>query len=284
MATYYLIDVPVGTTGNTYPLKVDFSTIGAWTDEEYKSNPIIDFYYLSKNGALPATWFESSATEATITGEAQYDYRVAISAERIAQSGEIRAYTRPDLTTAALNISVYYGQGTDPNNLNIQSGNYQYFPAGVLSWNDYRIAEVIDIHIATNIPIFATTAEMQEYIQYGDNIEDAVNNSIPSVSGRDFAITNVWTTGTWTPTGYQTVSGATVGHRDVRGRIVSGEIALYPEPWDGGDKLYYNVIDNASYEALEYSLDGVVWLSSQTFPFDFIYKERTNELGTFSYK
>jgi len=284
----YQYNVPVGNTGNTFAATVDFSEVGAYTDEEYLRNPAIIFYYKAHNAY--GNWYLGSKCFSVARSQAGTTYggRYGMSIENMT-TGIIRTFASPDLSVKGAVFNEQYGQKQAVNpydgydDIEYVTHEATELPFGVLVPNDYRINIIDELYIATNIPIFETSAELQEYIQYGDNIEDAINNRIPSVSGRDFGITNIWTTGTWTATGYETVSGATIAHRDVRGRIVSGEIALYPVEWAGGDKLIYNVIDNASYEALQYSLDGVTWIDSTNFPFDFIYKERTNEIGTFSY-
>ena len=287
----YNFNVPIGNTGNTYSATVDFTTFGSYTDEAYKSNPWIEYHYEACNAY--GNWYLGSKCFRVLRSEAgiTYNGRYGFSIEEAQRTGVFRTYADPNMSTWGAVFSEQYGQfqSTEINvpshydEIVYQTEEAQQLPYGVLSCTDYRIVSINQFIIETNIPIFETNAELTEYIQYGDNIEDAVNNSIPSVSGRDFAITNIWTTGTWSVNGYTPASGAALTHRDVRGRIVSGEICLYPVPYNGENKLYYNVIDNASFEALEYTTNGTTWISSATFPFDFFYKERTTEIGTFSY-
>lgn len=281
MSSIYNMTIPVGNTGDTYDLTIDYSQIAANSDELYKQNPQIIFNYWDKANLV---YMASVCMSMELVNQSQaYGSRAGMSLERALTDG-FRVYVEPTMAANGAIFSERAGRSyigyTD---IEYDFYNSQTLPGNVLRWNDIRVTQINLANLMTNIPIFETDAELVEYLTYGDNIEDAINNGVPSVSGRDFAITNIWTTGTWTATGYETVSGATVAHRDVRGRIVSGEICLYPVDWNGGDKIIYNVINNASFEALEYSLDGVTWIASQTFPFEYIYKERTNELGTFSF-
>ena len=279
MSSIYNMTIPVGTTGNTYDLTIDYSIVAANTDELYKQNPVIFFDYWDKANLI---YMVSHCTDMSLVNQSQtYGNRAGMSLERALVDG-FRVYVEPTLLANGAIFSEVAGRSyIGYTKVDYNFYNSQTLPGNVLRWNDSRVTQIDDAILMTNIPIFETDAELIEYITYGDNIEDAINNGVPAVSGRDFAITNIWTTGTWTATGNTTVGN--LAHRDVRGRIVTGEICLYPVEWAGGDKLIYNVINNASFEALEYSLDGVTWVPSQTFPFEYIYKERTNEIGTFSY-
>ena len=280
MALFYF-HVPVGNTGETYSALVDSTILKSTTDESYKNNPQISFTYRSHS--IYNYFMESDCTQCVNTGALLlYQNRYGICIEDIVQYGQV--FSRCDISTQNNNIQFteLAGQSLTPT-ISLDTYYTNQIPGNVLPCTDYRINTIYDFTLATNIPVFYSRADLMEYIEFGDNIEDAINNDVPSVSGRDFEITNIWTTGTWSETGYTPASGAALTHRDVRGRIVSGRIALYPVAWDGGDKIYYNVINNASFEALEYTTDGVTWHDSSTFPFNFFYKERTTELGTFSY-
>ena len=280
MALFYF-HVPVGNTGDTFSALVDSTVLKSTTDESYKDNPQISFSYRSHS--IYNYFMESNCTQCVNTGALPlYNGRYGICIEDIQQYGQV--FAKCDITQQNNNIrfTELAGQSLTPT-ITLDTYYAYQIPGNVLACTDSRINTIYDFTLATNIPVFYSRADLNEYIEFGDNIEDAINNDVPSVSGRDFEITNIWTTGTWTATGYETVSGASVGHRDVRGRIVSGKLALYPVAWDGGDKLYYNVINNASFEALEYTTDGITWHDTNTFPFTFFYKERTTEIGTFSY-
>lgn len=278
----YTFTLPIGTTGNTFEAVVNNEAIYAGSDESYKDNLQFSMHYEAR--LVASQTYPQVSADCTIGSYYNpiqtHERRLAISIELIQSIGQISVLNDLNAASQGVAFSIAYRRV----GLDVVSGTVeaQEFPDGaVLSWSDYRTLDNTILHISTNIPIFETTAEAFEYIQYGDNIADAVNVGGDKVSGREFNITNIWTTGTWSINGY--TPGASGGHRDVRGRIVSGEIALYPVEWAGGDKLIYNIINNASFEALEYSLDGVTWIPSQTFPFEYIYKERTNELGTFSF-
>ena len=278
----YTFTLPIGNTGNTFEAVIDNSSIYAGSNENYKNNLQISIHYEAR--LVPSQNHPQVSADCTygtyINSSQTYERRLAISIERIQSYGQINVIDNNNITAQGVLFTIAYRRV----GLDVISGidELAEFPSSaVLSWQDYRTLDNTVLRISTNIPIFETNAEALEYIQYGDNIADAVNVGGDKVSGREFNITNIWTTGTWSVNGY--TPGATGGHRDVRGRIVSGEICLYPVEWNGGDKLIYNVLNNASFEALEYSLDGVTWISSETFPFEYIYRERTNELGTFSF-
>ena len=279
----YTFNLPVGNSGNTFEAVIDNSSIYAGSNENYKNNIQVWIEYraiLNASQTYPVISAYCALCDYS-NPQQLYERRLAISIENIQAIGQIQVFNTPSTASQGATFQINYSRSNPINTIEGTETGAQFPGTAVLSWADYRTESVGGLHISANIPIFETDAEALEYIQYGDNIADAINVGGDKVSGREFNITNIWTTGTWSVNGYTPGSGG--GHRDVRGRIVSGEIALYPVEWIGGDKLIYNVIDNASYEALEYSLDGVTWIPSQTFPFEYIYKERTNEVGTFSF-
>lgn len=145
--------------------------------------------------------------------------------------------------------------------------------------------------INTNIPIFLDT-NLEEYQTYIDRnasdaarlqaMRSAINFSDVGYEpeGEDFEILNPWQHGTWDE--YGPSPDTTVSYRNVRGKIVSGKIALYKIGYDDGS-LKMGVKSNAVFASLEYSTDGITWHAVDSFPFEWFYKVRENELGTFNY-
>ena len=147
--------------------------------------------------------------------------------------------------------------------------------------------------VETNIPIFDTQANAIAYLAETSQAaraqmihNNAVNYGYPAeAEGDEFEIVNVWTHGTWNQYGYQQVSGASVNYRNVRGKIVSGgKLAFYDIPGISDGALKIGVKASAVFSGLQYSTDGVTWIDAgNTFPFQFFYKERTDEYGTFDF-
>lgn len=146
--------------------------------------------------------------------------------------------------------------------------------------------------VATNLPIFLTQQERDRYLDtyYSEQerlqyLKDhAINYSSGEVSpdGQYFRLEVQWTTGTWTNDNQPTVVGQPY-IQAVKGKITSGKFALYTIEGIDDGKLKYGIKNTATFYDLEYSTDGVNWTPTDAFPFEFIYRKRVNELGTFSY-
>ena len=92
---------------------------------------------------------------------------------------------------------------------------------------------------------------------------------------------NPWQHGTWSARG--PAPDTPVSYRNVRGKIVGdGKFALYRIGLEDGS-LKMGIKTQCVFSALEYSIDGVTWQNTDTFPFTFFYAPRKNEIGTFNY-
>ena len=175
---------------------------------------------------------------------------------------------------------------------NVQSTNYGYrndwygatnYTFNCRNYSSYVLEQAV---YTSNIPIFENVTQAQGYINGTVPISDALNYLAPEIEpdGEPFEITNPWTHGTWTAYGH-TESGDT-NYRCVRGKIVSGTMALYPiEFTSGATALKYGITfsDDIEFYGLEYSEDNIVWHSTYIFPYEYFYRPRINELGTFDY-
>lgn len=103
-----------------------------------------------------------------------------------------------------------------------------------------------------------------------------------SPEGQEFRLEVQWTTGTWTNDTQPSVVGQP-SLQAVKGKITDGKFALYIIEGIDDGKLKYGIKNTATFYDLEYSTDGVNWTPTDIFPFEFIYRKRYNELGTFSY-
>lgn len=113
-----------------------------------------------------------------------------------------------------------------------------------------------------------------------------------SPDGQYFRIEVQWITSTWDSDNQPAIMGQP-NVQGVRGKITNvtydenGEpqipLTLYTINGIDDGKLKYGIINNATFADLEYTTDGISWTPTETFPFDFIYRKRINELGTFSY-
>lgn len=154
-------------------------------------------------------------------------------------------------------------------------------------WSDYQAS------FACNIPIFlyAQREYYNIYINTTKTLEErnealthAFNYSKGDASpdGQEFRLEVQWTTSTWTNDTQPQITGQPY-IQGVKGKIISGKLALYRIDGIVDDKLKYGIKNTATFYDLEYTTDGVNWTQTDTFPFDFIYRPRINELGTFSY-
>ena len=260
-----------------------WSEYQAYSDEEYKTDPKI-FYKQQDYTAY--NWYQEENCNTVITnGQTQYDYRACFCIERILATGHTIVYNDPSITLSG--IGVFAGEGGQSQqgygNITFTPySNVSNIPANVLPWTDNRVVRLDEWVLSTNIPVFETVAEASQYIQYGDNIQNAINNNVPSVEGRAFEITNIWTQGTWSDNGY--TPGGVSGHRDVKFRSSEERpIAMYPVEGlaDGG--IVYGVKQNGSLTDVSYSLDGITWNTADSFPFNYIYRPRVDEIGTFKF-
>ena len=174
-----------------------------------------------------------------------------------------------------------------------------YFPTSVV----YSNAGNYGMTAASNIPIFLYS-DREWAVIYGDTsktlqerneaLRHAFNFSSGETSpeGRYFRLEVSWTVGTWTSDNQPQVTGQPFV-QGVKGKITNCTTAedgteyvpftLYKIEGIDDNKLKYGIINNATFADLEYTTDGMSWTSTDTFPFEFIYRPRINELGTFAY-
>lgn len=143
--------------------------------------------------------------------------------------------------------------------------------------------------VMTNIPVFL---DLDAFAVYTDPLKTdterlmalrkAVNFSdIPiEADGMDFEITNPWQHGTWTMNG--PAPDTPVAYRNLRGKILTGSMALYDAGYEDGS-LKLGIKFRGMFSTLEYSTDNITWTTVTSLPWDFLFKVRTNELGTFNY-
>ena len=287
MGNYKYYSVTTG-EGVDKQIAIYWGRYQAYSDEEYKTDPKIYFdSEILVHGTYP--YCASKGEVVTTNGRAAYDYRVAISVEDIQEYGAVYVFNTPyvnhgehgTFTEEAGQSSTYWSD--------INFTTYTNVSSLPTYGTNFKYSTCYDINVwdlSTNIPIFETNSEAAQYIQYGDNIASAINNNVPSVEGRAFQITNVWTEGTWDANGFTPGVGATNHHRDVRGRIVedqAGVIALYPEPGINDGGLIYTCVVSGTVTDLEYSEDGVVWIPTASFPYNYFYRPRVDETGTFKF-
>ena len=164
---------------------------------------------------------------------------------------------------------------------------------GLPAADGYRYDSVKDLicSIDTNVPVFETSTEAYTYVNMEDATQrkqylkdNALNYKSGDVSpdGQEFRLEVQWTTSTWVNDNQPQVIGQP-NLQGVKGKIVDGKFALYRISGIDDGKLKYGIKNTATFYDLEYTTDGVSWTPTSTFPFEFIYRPRINELGTFSY-
>lgn len=144
---------------------------------------------------------------------------------------------------------------------------------------------VVEAQYKTNIPVFSTYNDALNYINGLMPISRALNYlSYEEPENAYFEIFNTAQRDTWTLNSKEFVDGPY--YRWVKIKVTSsdvtdGRIAFYREGlYDGAIRL--NPVITANIISCEYSTTGgAEWNESVAFPFDYIYGERDNELGTF---
>lgn len=117
------------------------------------------------------------------------------------------------------------------------------------------------------------------YDQNGNVLINFPDETTPD--GEVFTITNCWAHGTWISDTQPPVTR--IYYRNFRAKMVSGKFALYPISGIDDGKLKMGIKNDAEFYDMEYSTDGLNWTSTDTFPFEYFLRKRTNELGEFDY-
>lgn len=157
--------------------------------------------------------------------------------------------------------------------------------------NRYNLVEPsyinIDIPFA---PIFDTEAHADAYLTaINPDFEGCLNlYEMPTEpDGTEYTIYNTGQRGTWT-IGDIVSDVSSPYYRWARVKLAStqstdGRLAFYRAGLEN-DIIKLKPVITASVVYCEYSTDGGTnWQTSNTFPYDYIYGERINELGTFTY-
>lgn len=275
----YNFNINVGTTGNTYSAKV--TDLYLCAGEEYKTSPKILFTFTATDSYYNIS--KCISTSLTVHGSEEYEGRIAMSIGDFNSQGLVSALTGADSHNGA-KFSGVYGIDIDPSFIpsnaftdvaGLPTGNYG-------SWTNYMYIGISEWILSTNIPVFETDARALTYITTGEGIEHAVNYTYQERTGEEFNISNIWTHGTWSASGLSGIGAQ--NYRLVKGKIITGgHISFYPIEGISDGALKYGIASNASFDGLQYSIDGVNWFNSDTFPFNFFYRERDRELGTFDF-
>lgn len=167
---------------------------------------------------------------------------------------------------------------TAPTNLTINSGRYNFEDPTYIN---------IDIPFA---PIFDTEAHANAYLAaISPDFEGCLNlyEAPAEPEGSEYYIYNTGQQGTWS-VGDIVSNVSSPYYRWAKIKLAStesidGRLAFYRQGLnDGAIKLIPTL--TASIVACEYSTDGgATWTESDTFPFEYIYGSRVDELGTFIY-
>ena len=179
----YNFEIPVGTSGNTFTATVETETYSCDMLEEYLSSPQIRFRYNCTYSGYsgPDPCYVNSDTISSLT-PSSYG-KVGLSIPQI-QSHGIKAYSQPNdyANSYVLFTTVEYANswGGDPHTQNTAEIPYAGF-----NWTYSQITAISQWTISTNIPIFATDSDLQDYLSTGQGIEKAVNYRVeyPEVVG-----------------------------------------------------------------------------------------------------
>lgn len=138
----------------------------------------------------------------------------------------------------------------------------------------------------------ASTLNLANYNPYTAQVTKEIltnainaNDIVLEQEGIEFNIINPYETGTWDEYGVHNTSP--LAFRNVRGKLVNGgKIAFYPIGGEHAivdDALKLGVTISGTFEGLQYSVNAINWTDTDEFPFEFFYRVRTNEIGTFTY-
>lgn len=128
----------------------------------------------------------------------------------------------------------------------------------------------------SNFPIYTDSTETDLILS------DETRPPEETPEGEYFTITNMWTHGTWVSDSQPQVSGQP-HYRNFRAKMVSGTFSLYKIAGIDSGALKMGIKNSAEFYDMEYSTNGVDWIETATFPFEFFYRRRINELGEFDY-
>lgn len=252
---------------------------GVTLDEEYRTTPVLEGACHCGVSTSARTYDSTVTSMSASNPNNRYCFHYASIEsldDRITLSGA-SSYNPITIT-----VSVVDSQ-TGTTSENTSSLPYKYFNKtyGLRFTGSY----------ATNIPIFDDFTIAEEYCNPSTSesrireilrlAKNFIDNEV-SPDGQEFRLEVQWTTGTWTTDTQPPVVGQPYV-QGVKGKITDGKLALYRIEGIDDNKLKYGIKNTASFFDLEYTTDGVTWTPTDTFPFEFIYRKRINELGTFSY-
>lgn len=139
------------------------------------------------------------------------------------------------------------------------------------------------------MPLFRTKTEAENWVNTGQGLENALNNYEPETEpdGTEYTIYNTGQRGTW-KLGDIVEDVSTPFYRWARVKLAStenvdGRLAFYRQGLDE-DIIKLIPVLTADIVACEYSTNGgASWQETDNFPFEYLYGERLDELGTFIY-
>lgn len=243
--------------------------LGCSSAREFLNNPIINFNCAYKVGLDVITAHVSS-----ILGS--LDEYSAFYAEEVSGRGiKISSQNLP------IELTTIYEERVTVNTFAFQCP----MPPIYSAYTDYNAL------LSTNIPIFLIE-DISYYNIYIDSTktEDERNAALSHAfnyigayvpEGHNFEIINMWTHGTWLNDTQPQVS--VVYYRNFRAKMTDGSFALYPIPYTDNGKLMYGIVNDATFYDMQYSTNGIDWINTESFPFEYFLRPRVNELGEFDY-
>lgn len=129
-------------------------------------------------------------------------------------------------------------------------------------------------YVYTNDDTVALTILQNYCINYRDTHEELPHD--------EWELIDPWEEATWTENGKGQITSS--GYRNIRCKMANGgRVALYDIPGINDGALKWGIKISAYLYNIEKSTDGVNWELVNNFPFDFFYRPRDNEIGTFKY-
>lgn len=262
----------------------------------FKQGSETDFTTIIKNAGSGSRTVDASINldiYAPVAGQTwHYNYLTLrfVGSTNIGSSARIALY----LFDTTISSTQYFPDVIKNFNGNLSTYVIQYTPSSHSLWTSpFTSLSARDCDYAIGscdcIPIFARKTEAETYINTGQGLENALNlwEAETEPDGNEYTIYNTGQRGTWS-VGDVVTDVSTPFYRWARVKLAStdtvdGRLAFYKVGLED-DIIKLKPVSVADVVYCEYSTDGGAnWQSSDTFPFQYIYGERTNELGTFTY-
>lgn len=189
---------------------------------------------------------------------------------------------------ASGSASLQYGASAEDVPTPIYETNSNWYTQNyTFNVQDYSNHTVTSNTYTTNIPVFLNYDDAYDYIIGEKEITDAINyggEAAPQTT--TFVMYNTGIEGTWTVDGV-TNTGSPIYRwfklKVSTSDLVDGRFAFYRQGLINGVIKLIPVIGSEIYSCRYSTNGGADWVTSDSFPFEYLFGERIDEIGTFQY-